>query len=98
IRDAANWLVEHLEENGSGISVWNHDFDWEYRPLLKAPWHSGLAQGQGISLLVRVWRQTGNATYLDVARRAFASFSRPTREGGVCFTDEQGDLWFEEYI
>jgi heparosan-N-sulfate-glucuronate 5-epimerase len=95
---AADWLVEHLEANSFGVAVWNHDFDWEYRTPLQAPWYSGLAQGQGISLLVRVWRETGNAGYLDAATRAFTSFSKSTQEGGVCFTDERGDLWFEEYI
>ncbi|MGH9538080.1 MAG: D-glucuronyl C5-epimerase family protein [Terriglobales bacterium] len=95
---AADWLVDHLETNSSGVPVWNHDFDWEYRTLLKAPWYSALAQGQGISLLVRVWQNTGNTGYLDAAARAFASFSKPTQDGGVCFTDEHGSLWFEEYI
>ncbi len=95
---AADWLVERLEANSSGVPVWNHNFDWEYRTPLKAPWYSGLAQGQGISLLVRVWQETGKAGYLEAATRAFVSFSRPTQAGGVCFTDEQGDLWFEEYI
>ena len=27
-----------------------------------------------------------------------ASFFKPVAEGGVTFTDEQGDIWFEEYI
>ncbi len=67
------------------------------RPL-KAPWYSGLAQGQGISLLVRAHAETGSAKYLDSANRAFQSFLASTDEGGVSFTDERGDLWFEEYI
>ena len=49
----ADWLCHHLEQNAHGLAVWNHHFDWEYRDTLKAPWYSGLAQGQGISLLVR---------------------------------------------
>src|SRR5258707_714083 len=32
------------------------------------------------------------------ATRAFTSFLKPTQAGGVCFTDEQGDFWFEEYV
>lgn len=95
---AADWLVKHLEPNSFAVPVWSHDFDWEYRALLKAPWYSGLAQGQGISLLVRVWQETGNAGYLEAAKLAFVSFSKSTQEGGVVFTDEHGDIWFEEYI
>ena len=95
---AADWLVKHLEPNAFGVPVWNHQFDWEYRTPLKAPWYSGLAQGQGISLLVRVARETGRSEYLDAAARAFVSFSKATEDGGVVFTDQHGDIWFEEYI
>lgn len=95
---ASNWLCAHLEPNSHGTWTWNHHFDWEYRSPLKAPWHSGLAQGQGISLLVRAYRETGAAIYLEAAQRAFTSFLRPTRDGGVTFTDRRGNLWFEEYI
>jgi heparosan-N-sulfate-glucuronate 5-epimerase len=95
---AADWLVKHLERNSFGVPVWNHRFDWEYRSPLKAPWYSGLAQGQGISLLVRVAQETGRSEYLEVATRAFISFSKATQEGGVVFTDGHGDIWFEEYI
>jgi heparosan-N-sulfate-glucuronate 5-epimerase len=95
---AADWLVKRLELNPFSVPVWNHNFDWEYRTPLKAPWYSGLAQGQGISLLVRIAQETGKSEYLDAASRAFISFSKSIDEGGVVFTDERGDLWFEEYI
>ncbi|HUU81175.1 MAG TPA: D-glucuronyl C5-epimerase family protein, partial [Acidobacteriota bacterium] len=49
----SDWLIANLEKNPAGLWVWNHHFDWEYRTRLKAPWYSALAQGQGISLLVR---------------------------------------------
>jgi heparosan-N-sulfate-glucuronate 5-epimerase len=80
------------------LSVWNHHFNWEYRDSLKAPWYSALAQGQGISVLVRAHKESSDARYLDSARAAFESFRRPITEGGIAFTDESGDLWFEEYI
>ena len=95
---ASDWLCSHLEQNGSGVWVWNHDFDWEYRTPLKAPWYSALAQGQGISLLVRAYQATGVSSYLETAGRAFESFLKSTGDGGITFTDERGDLWFEEYI
>ncbi|HYA25646.1 MAG TPA: D-glucuronyl C5-epimerase family protein [Terriglobales bacterium] len=95
---ASDWLCAHLDQNSHGVWVWNHNFDWEYRTPLKAPWYSGLAQGQGISLLVRAHRETGSAAYLHAAERAFASFMTLTEEGGVTFIDEQGNIWFEEYI
>lgn len=95
---ASDWLCAHLERNAFGLGVWNHNFDWEYRSTLKAPWYSGLAQGQGISLLVRAYRATGRDAYLDAAKQSFSSFLKSTSEGGVTFTDAKGNLWFEEYI
>jgi len=95
---AADWLCERLEKNRHGIFVWQHEFDWEYRTPLKAPWYSGLAQGQGVSLLLRAFQQTGGQKYLDAADRAFTSFLTPVAEGGITLTDEKGDTWFEEYI
>jgi len=95
---AADWLCSHLEQNGQGVAVWNHHFTWEYRETLKAPWYSALAQGQGISVMLRAHKESGDERYFDTARQAIASFERPIGEGGVAFTDESGDLWFEEYI
>jgi hypothetical protein len=95
---ASDWLCAHLEQNSHGVWVWNHHFNWEYRTPLKAPWYSALAQGQGISLLVRAHRDTGTAEYLQAADRAFPSFLRSTDVGGVTCTDERGNIWFEEYI
>src|SRR6266550_7965992 len=95
---ASDWLCAHLEQNASGVWVWNHYFDWEYRTPLKSPWYSGLAQGQGISLLLRSYRETSETSYLEAAHRAFSSFRESTAEGGVIFSDGGGDLWIEEYI
>jgi len=94
----ADWLCSHLERNNHSVHVWNHHFNWEYRDTLQAPWYSALAQGQGISVLVRAYKESRDERYLEAARRAFVSFQLPIAEGGVAFTDESGDLWFEEYI
>jgi hypothetical protein len=94
----ADWLCNHLEQNSHGLAVWNHHFDWEYRDTLKAPWYSGLAQGQGISVLVRAYKESGDSRYINAAQQALATFQYPVEKGGVAFTDEAGDLWFEEYI
>jgi len=94
----ADWLCQHLEKNQCELSVWNHHFNWEYRDTLRAPWYSALAQGQGISLLVRAHMESKDARYLNAAKLAMAAFFTPIAEGGVAFTDDQGDLWFEEYI
>jgi hypothetical protein len=94
----ADWLVANLEQNPIGQWVWNHHFNWEYRTPLKAPWYSALAQGQGISVLVRAHRETDNADYLEAAQRVFETFLKRTDEGGVTQVDEDGYNWFEETI
>lgn len=94
----ADWLVANLEVNEKGVYVWNHHFDWEYRDRLRAPWYSALAQGQGISLLVRAYQETKNRYYLDAAEKAFSSFLKEVNEGGVKYIDEEGYIWFEEAI
>jgi heparosan-N-sulfate-glucuronate 5-epimerase len=94
----ADWLVTHLEKNGSGMWVWNHHFDWEYRTRLKAPWYSALAQGQGISVLVRAHHDVGDTRYLDAAQRAFEPFLKTVDNGGVAYLDNSSQTWFEEYI
>ena len=95
---AADWLVQNLETTRWGTKVWNHHFDWEYRDALKSPWYSALSQGQGVSLLLRARKETGNEAYLKAAEEAFATFKRGLDEGGVTYKDRDGNLWFEEAI
>ncbi|MCL0028534.1 D-glucuronyl C5-epimerase family protein [Dehalococcoidia bacterium] len=95
---AADWLKANLSQNDAELWVWNHHFDWDYRETLKAPWFSSLAQGQGISLLVRAHHETGNDEYMCAAESAFTPFLKTTDQGGVSFIDGNGNRWFEEYI
>lgn len=96
---AADWLVTNLERNPAGIPVWNHHFDWEYRTTLKAPWYSALAQGQGISLLVRAATVAdGSGRYRESANLAFESFTRTVDAGGVVWRGPAGAVWLEETI
>ena len=95
---AAEWLASNLEQNVRGLWVWNHHFNWDYRDTLKAPWYSGLAQGQGISLLLRAHAHAGDEKYQRAAERAFVALTRSIAEGGVLFEDEEKNLWIEEYL
>ena len=78
----ADWLVQNLEPNQAGVMVWHHHFDWHYRERLKAPWYSALAQGSGVSLLVRAYFETGRQAYRDAAAAAFASLQLDVDRGG----------------
>jgi hypothetical protein len=74
-----------------------HRFDWDYRDTLKAPWYSGLAQGQGISLLARLNAATGENEYRSAAERAFQAMTMGVEDGGVLHIGPDGS-WIEEYI
>jgi hypothetical protein len=94
----SDWLVDHLERNAHGFPVWHHHFDWEYWQVLKAPWYSGLAQGQGISVLLRAYLTTKKGSYLEAAHRAFEVFRHDLSTGGVRYIDPDRFWWVEEYV
>jgi len=98
VRAAADWLAGNLDLNSSGVPVWWHHFDFEYREGLSAPWYSGLAQGQGISLLIRAHEMNPQSGYLEAAEAAFESLKTSVDEGGAAFWDCTGDYWIEEYL
>ncbi|MFH0799363.1 MAG: D-glucuronyl C5-epimerase family protein [Pseudomonadota bacterium] len=94
----ARWLLNNRVANGKGLLLWPHHFDFEYFRLLKAPWFSGLAQGQGLSVLVRAYAETKDPAYLAAAEEVFRSLALPIEDGGVLHRDPEGYCWIEEYI
>jgi putative cell wall-binding protein len=86
----ADWLVDHQKTDGR----WLYTFPFGSQPV---PWWSGMAQGQGTSLLLRTYQATGDDAYLDAARRAFAALARPIARAGTIAIDG-GDQWIEEYL
>jgi len=69
----------------------------------KAPWFSGLAQGQALSLFVNLFNLTGKKRYRDAADKIFTSFfffypeSYDERKPWISYVDENGYYWIEEY-
>jgi len=94
----ADWLVDNLEVAQGDLLAWQHHFDWRYRQILRAPWHSGLAQGQGISVLVRAHAMTEEEGYRECAEEAMRSLMAPVSEGGTLWTWEDEGVWVEEYL
>ncbi len=60
------------------------------------PWLSALTQGEGVAVLVRAYRVTGEDSFLQVARRAVRTFEMDIRDGGVCATIGENGIFFEE--
>lgn len=64
---------------------------------LNAPWLSCIAQGQGISVLVRAHMITGQSRYLDQAVAAIDPLLERVAEGGLLDDLPDGSPFFEEY-
>lgn len=79
IKDA-DWLVQHQAKDG----LWYYDFPNGSMPV---PWVSSMAQGQAISVLVRAYALTSAERFVAAARRALATYDKPSGHGGVSSTD-----------
>jgi len=92
----ADWLAEHLETWQNTIGAWVFDFDLPfYGP--RRPWISALAQGQGLSLLLRAGQLQPGAAYEEACQRAVRAFYFTVAQGGVASNFPGGALAFEEY-
>lgn len=70
----ADWALEHQETTGA----WNNFFYiYPEHP------YSAMPQGEGASLLLRIYKETGESKYLDAARRALDFMLLDVKEGGV---------------
>jgi len=91
-------LVDRLVLRGD-FSVWPYYYVFSRAQMYgcKIPWVSALAQGQGISVLVRAYSLTQNEKYLLAARHSLGAFKVPMKDGGVLSVDDDNDWWYEEY-
>jgi hypothetical protein len=95
-RWAADRLLEEQEPEGPCVGGWTHDYSFRHTYRIDPPWLSGMAQGQGASLLVRVHGETGEKRYADAARAALVPMRLPVADGGVAGSYAGG--WIpEEY-
>jgi len=70
------------------------------RYKMKAPWHSGMAQGQLLSALVKLYECTGSSHWLDHARRVAPSFDLIYKDNPNCWitaVDQRRCLWIAEF-
>jgi hypothetical protein len=81
-RRAADWLVRRQTEDGG----WNYRMPFSFPRdfvMFKLPWLAAQAQGNALSLLVRVWRRSGDPRYERAMRRALMPLTRPVGDRGV---------------
>ncbi|CAG2164012.1 unnamed protein product [Oppiella nova] len=95
-KTAGDWFVANQESNG-GFSI-NVNRKLSNGALqLKSGWYSAMAQGQAISLLIRLYTHTRNHKYLICAKNALNLFDIDSKDNGIRTKFMDKYVWFEEY-
>jgi hypothetical protein len=92
----ACWLHDRLAIDSVGHGWWWYHFDFDAYGLT-SPWKSALAQGQGISVLLRAYKEFGDDRYLKAAHAAYAGMVTPVEQGGL-LRHFDGGIILEEVI
>jgi heparosan-N-sulfate-glucuronate 5-epimerase len=95
-RAACGFLLDEQTDSGPLAGGWPHQFPFWHTFDLEPGWLSGMAQGEGASLLVRVHAQTGEERLAEAARAALGPLTVPSSQGGVG-VEMEGGPFFEEY-
>jgi heparosan-N-sulfate-glucuronate 5-epimerase len=82
-RDRAEELVESQHREGLQAGGFLHRRALAHTFALRPPWISAMAQGEGASLLVRVFQETGEERYAEAACRALLPLSVDSADGGA---------------
>jgi len=94
-KSAAVWLRDHQTENGTWpIDVGKERIDY---PDLIPGWTSAMAQGHGISMMVRAANSLNDSSFWLAAGRALKPFKKTPKENGVRNLVFGKFVWFEEY-
>ncbi len=101
LRHVDRTLREAIEIDGALYYPYHYD-NWvnqQEEGYLRAPWFSGMAQGEILGVLTRTFLVTGDSLYLRAADRTFATMLRPQGESvpWTVFFDSLGCYWIEEY-
>ena len=70
--------------------------------VMKAPWYSGMAQGQVLSLFSKLFSITNDDRYMQYSQKTFNSFfiefdGLNNDNNWISVIDSSGYLWIEEY-
>ncbi len=91
----ADWLLNNYTyEEKTDVAIYYYYFDLK-NPPIKAPWYSGMAQGQVLSLFVRAYIVTKHQIYIDVGEKIMNSF-RTTIDKKGCSSYLNGNLFIQE--
>ncbi len=94
-------IKESMTFDGALYFPYKFDYNLHQRDegFIKAPWFSGMAQGEALGVLSRMYIAAGDSIYLEYANKTFASLVRLRDSSGpwVAFIDSRGCFWIEEY-
>jgi heparosan-N-sulfate-glucuronate 5-epimerase len=92
----ARWLEHNaVEESHQRFLVWPYSFPL-WTVSVPAGWISGMAQGEGLSVLARSFQKTGSSRTAEVAERVAKSFLYSVEQGGVVFRLSSNSCFIEE--
>ena len=74
MKKSADHMLETLGENG----LWD-----AFKAQKKTDYYSSMIQSQGVSLLLRMYKLSGDEKYLEAAKKAFSAMLRPLDECGT---------------
>jgi hypothetical protein len=84
--------------------AWYYPYPYDFAlhggsDVMRAPWFSAMAQGQALSVFVRLNRVTGDQKWRDAADATFNSFRNAPVEGlpSTVHIDATNYLWLEEW-
>jgi hypothetical protein len=98
----AEKLVEVADRVDGGL-YFAYPFDFSLggyeRETVHAPWWSAMAQGEALSLFVRLYEATGDQRWRTAADKTFATLDDigPRKKPWSVYIDKRHYLWFEEY-
>lgn len=88
LKACADWAIDHQEANGAWAT-----FTYKRPDQL----YSAMAQGEGISMLIRAHIAIGDSKYLDAAKAAKIFMMKPINDGGTSLYHE-GKIYLYEYL
>lgn len=87
-KQAIDWAIKNQLENGAWITFAHRHPE--------APF-SAMAQGEGISLLLRGYKEFGEEKYLNSAHKAISFMLLPLEKGGTTLYKENDEIFLKEY-
>lgn len=82
----ANWGVDNQQEDGAWVTFAYENLDYPY---------SAMAQGEGVSLLIRAFKETNDDKYMNCLKKAMAFMLTSFEKGGPTLYNSNGVFLYE---